>query len=324
MLPRVLLTAMAALAGVGAMETRETVQRLVMVRTSGSDLQPAATGYLYKKDDDGPESVVHMAESEVMEHLAKLYTRPTHAAHAAHGKPGANERVIPVKETHEEHVDGIADVDYKKIFDDYGHRRSYDDDLDNLKRFKGGLYRKYDADSAEDDKGSKRHKHGKDDAKSYHNEKFESYSISGDHKKDQDDGDAHDARNKHYDHYRGSNKDGRDAGHGKDGARSFHSGYDNDKGEHDYFGEGGKAFADGHQYYGTGDADGTHKHHNYEYEPKHYAARVEHDEGQGKEAAERADRRSSDESTTSAETPADVGSEGGRAGGSSFGYQVEH
>ncbi|XP_045779432.1 uncharacterized protein LOC123876999 [Maniola jurtina] len=333
MLRLVLLTALTALAG--GMETRETVQRLVMVRTTGSDLQPAATGYIYKKDDDGPESVVHMAEGEVMEHLAKLYTRPAHAA--SDDKAHTNERVIPVKEPHGESVDGIADVDYKKIFDDYsaayGHDRAYDDYLKNLKRFKGGLYSKYDADRAEDDKGSKHHKHGKGDAKSYHNEKFESYSISGGHKKDQDDGDAHNAHKKHYDHYGGFKNDEQDAARGEHGARSFHGVYDDDKHDHQYFGKGGKAFADEHKYYGTGDR--AHKYHSYE--PEHYAAKVEHGEHQGNKSAEQADSRSSDESTVSDETTGDarppagrtgdssyVGPQDGQADGSSYGYEVKH
>lgn len=208
------------------MEMRETVERMVMVRTTGSDLQPAATGYIYKKDNDGHASVIKMGESEVMEHLSKLYKQPESfaapipvAASAFYAKEEdedkaashAEARIVPVieKDDHGE-IDGIADDDYSKIFKEYAsdfgdYDKDFSDYLHGLGHFEHGIYHGYGEGSdygakSHDDDGDKgykgyasKHHYDKGGAGDYHTKKYESYSISGggDHKKGYDDADSY-------------------------------------------------------------------------------------------------------------------------------------
>ncbi|XP_039759993.1 uncharacterized protein LOC120633731 [Pararge aegeria] len=281
MLTHVLLL---SLLGAGAaVRTRETVRRVVLLRTSGSDLAPAASGYIYSKGG-GRESVVAMAEREVMAHLADM---------------SSAERVIPVTEQ-EEPADGLADVDYKKIFDDYsagyGGGRAYDDYLESLKRFKGGRRRDYDAGSAE----------GNGDAGSYHKAKFESYSITGDHEGHDDD----DAHSKLYDqHSRGVDEERKGT---EDDSRIFHKVYENsgETNNHKYLGERVKAFPDEHQYYGS--SGRGHKYGSYKSkEPEAKQANA------GAASAASAGQ-------APAEQPEGGAADADRAERSSFDYKVEH
>lgn len=221
------IAALLVLAAAGScMEMRETVERMVMVRTTGSDLQPAATGYIYKKDSDGPARVVEMGEGEVMEHLAKIYDQPEAfaapipvAASAFYAKEEdedkaashADARIIPVVEKGEDHdeIDGLADEDYAKMFREYAsdfgdYDKDFSDYLHGLGHYEHGIYHgdgggsDYGAKGheAHGDKGYKgyasKHHYGKGGAGDYHTEKYESYSVSGGggHKKGYDGADA--------------------------------------------------------------------------------------------------------------------------------------
>jgi hypothetical protein len=197
------------------MEMRETVERMVMVRTSGSDLQPAATGYIYKKDNDGHASVVKMGESEIMKQLSQLYKEPESYAAPVPAAKGpfpskdedddkaashTDERVIPVVEKADDRnddVDGIADDDdFSKIFKEYaanfGHYNSdFADYLHGLGHFEDGIYHgghgrgksghgnAYKGYEDDDTKGyASKHYYGQGSPGDYI-EKYESYSISG-------------------------------------------------------------------------------------------------------------------------------------------------
>ncbi|XP_045487065.1 uncharacterized protein LOC123689730 [Pieris rapae] len=121
------------------MKMRETVERTVMVRTSGSDLQPAATGFIYKRGTDGEAVVTKLGQSEVMEQLSKLYKPQEFTGSSKNigsfekqNAPIKQDKIIPVKENPD--VDGIADDDYKKIIDEY--TTNFDDYLKDLETFK--------------------------------------------------------------------------------------------------------------------------------------------------------------------------------------------
>ncbi|CAH4027607.1 unnamed protein product [Pieris brassicae] len=121
------------------MKMRETVERTVMVRTSGSDLQPAATGFIYKRGTDGEAVVTKLGQNEVMEQLSKLYKPQEFAGSSKNigsfekqNAPIKENKIIPVEENTD--VDGIADDDYKKIIDEY--TTNFDDYLKDLGTFK--------------------------------------------------------------------------------------------------------------------------------------------------------------------------------------------
>lgn len=128
------------------MEMKETVERMVMVRTTGSDLQPAATGFIYKRNSDGPAKVIKMGEDEILEQLKKLpesiyeqpkaFAAPIPAAAGPFDSKETDENksashaseayVIPVVEKAEDDeekgdgkIDGIANEDYAKILGEY-------------------------------------------------------------------------------------------------------------------------------------------------------------------------------------------------------------
>ncbi|XP_061726049.1 filaggrin-2-like [Cydia pomonella] len=231
------------------MEMRESVERMVMVRTTGSDLQPAATGFIYKKDNDGPASVIKMEESDVMEHLSKLpgykqpqafatpipvaagpfYAKEDETKAASHASEAY---VIPVVEKAEGHdddgIDGIADEeDYGKIFKDYAtdfgkYNSDFSDYLHSLGHYDLGIYHgdgggsDYGSEGHHEhgDKGHKgyasSHGYGKGGEGDYHTEKYESYSISKEGGHKKHYGDA-DAFGKHYDE--GDKYSGEDHGH---------------------------------------------------------------------------------------------------------------
>lgn len=255
------------------MEMRETVERMVMVRTTGSDLQPAATGYIYKKESDGPESVIEMGASEVMEHLSKLYKQPESfaapipvAASAFYAKKEdedkaesqADEHIIPVVEKTEDHdeVDGIADDDFPKIFKEYSSEYgNYDKDfpyyLHGLGHFDHGIYHGYGGGSdygskghdEHGDKGYKgyasKHHYEKGGAGDYHTEKYESYSVSGGggHKKDYDEADAYGKDYAHGHGYKGGDH-GHKSSHSKgEEVDGYHKVFNKDefKKDHDVY-----------------------------------------------------------------------------------------
>lgn len=124
------------------MEMKETVERMVMVRTTGMDQQPAATGFIYKRDSDGPAKVLKMGESEIMQHLKKLpasastydkltsFPAPLPANGPFHTKEqdenkAASESdqayIIPIIEKPEDDhkIPGIAEDDYEKFLGEY-------------------------------------------------------------------------------------------------------------------------------------------------------------------------------------------------------------
>ncbi|CAG9793390.1 unnamed protein product [Diatraea saccharalis] len=227
------------------MEMRETVERMVMVRTTGSDLQPAATGYIYKKDNNGAASVIKMGESEVMEHLSKLYEQPEAFAAPIPVAAGpfyakeedgiksasrTDEHVIPVVEKSEDdhdNIDGIADEDYQKMFKDYAgdfgkYNGDYTDYLHGLGYFDHDIFHGHGGGEGYGTKGYKdhgnkgykgyadEHHYGKGGGGDYHTEKYERYSVSGErgHKKSYGDGDAY---GNHFD--QGQGLKGNDHGH---------------------------------------------------------------------------------------------------------------
>lgn len=197
------------------MEMRETVERTVMVRTTGSDLQPAATGYIYKKESDGPASVVKMGESEVIEHFSKMYGKseaykapiphtagPFHDTNEDEDKAASHaseDHVKPVEEKVDEHddrIDGIAAEDYDKIFEDYakrygsGYKDDFTDYLHGIGHFDHGIFHEYGGGKDYGSKGyhgfgdkghegyGKIHHYEKGDGGNYHSEKHEGYAVS--------------------------------------------------------------------------------------------------------------------------------------------------
>ncbi|CAH2095748.1 unnamed protein product [Euphydryas editha] len=329
------------------MEMQETVERMVMVRTSGSDLQPAATGYIYKKKNDGKESVIEMGESEVMEHLAKLYEQPkafaapipitngrsllTKEEDKNESESPSEERVIPVKEKQENHIDGIVDEDYKKIFDDYlkkyDDHNAYDDYVRSLKHFGDGLYDGFKGDDKHDDGGyeeyKKRHNYGNGNSGDYHKAKYESYVFSDKSHKEGHDG-ANDYK-KLYGHVDQDEGYGKKS-HEKDDVLGFHKVFDKDdqqgKDHKIYDGDekfGFHKFTDGHKYHGADDGyekDGS-------YESRHHAffgKRDHHDDGSG----ESDENHSAEEKDTSSEKHDDYGHTSGQPAGQSYGFEIKH
>lgn len=196
------------------MEMRETVERMVMVRTTGSDLQPAATGYIYKKESNRPASVITMGESEVMEHLSKFSDQPEAFAAPVPVAAGpfyakqendratsdfSETKVIPVVEVQEENkdnIDGIAKEDYGHIMKEYesdfgNYNSDFDDYLKSLGYFADESHREhgdeqdhtsegYRENDNKEQEGSKSQRlHGKGGAGIYSPKKYRSYELSG-------------------------------------------------------------------------------------------------------------------------------------------------
>ncbi|XP_053615517.1 hornerin-like [Plodia interpunctella] len=355
---------LAVVACASCMEMRETVERMVMVRTTGSDLQPAATGYIYKKEDDGPESVIKMEEDDVLEHLSQYYKQPEAFAApipvaagpfyakedgdraASHSK----EYVIPVVEKTEEsddHVDGIADNDYDKIFKGYGfgkYNEDFADYLRDLGYFKDGLYhetgdgKEHGSEGHHDhgDKGYKgyasKHHYDKGGAGDYHTEKYESFSVSrqSGHKKDYD---GADASGKHFE--KGSGYKGGDHGHKSSHSKGeavdgFHNIYNKDefKKDHDFYdgekNEGGfHKHSDGHLHHGS-DAGGFHKGGSHEsgsneggFGKGGFVEKESGDEHGAKHSKEEGDE-------SSGHHYGEFAARGGQFGGKGYGYEVKH
>lgn len=273
------------------MEMKETVERMVMVRTTGSDLQPAATGYIYKKESDGPASVIKMGESEVMEHLSKVYEQPKSfaapipvAAGPFYGKEdedkaasfSSESKLIPVVEVQEEQIDGIAnenDGQNGEYASDFGsHQSDFDEYLKSLGYFEDGIYHEqgdgkdYAAqehtkigDKENEGYGTK-HNFEKGGAGDYSSEKYESYHASGEGSghKDFEDADSFGKYFANGDGYKGGDhgyKAAQSQGEAVDGFRKL---FDKDEYKKDndfYDGEAFKGgfhkFGDGRAYYGS-------------------------------------------------------------------------
>ncbi|KPJ17959.1 hypothetical protein RR48_07356 [Papilio machaon] len=342
------------------MEMRETVERMVMVRTTGSDLQPAATGYIYKKQNDGLASVIKMDEDEILEQLSKFYDHPK--VFAAHDKEAASEgeaddskeesrkeaHVIPVVEKHEEnagHIDGIADDEYPKNYDSYeDYKNNFEKYLHGLKHYKDGLYQGYgEGDSyganghhAYGDKGYKgygtENYYGKGGAGDYHNKNYKSFYATGKggHGKD------YDEANKYGKHYaEGHGEKGGDHGH-KEGhskgekVEGFHKVFDKDefKKDHDFYdGEGHKGdfnkFSKGYEHHETNDG-GNKK------GESHDSGHTESGSGKeghfDKESGADHDAGHSAETGGKSEQHGDEanGAKGDAVKGQSYGYEVKH
>ncbi|KAJ0172098.1 hypothetical protein K1T71_012071 [Dendrolimus kikuchii] len=352
---------------VSGMEMRETVERMVMVRTSGSDLQPAATGYIYKKNSDGLARVEKMGESEVMETLSKLYKEP-HAytapgakspfygkaddenKAASHASEAYIKPVVEKSEEEDDHVDGIADEDYKKIFEEYtagfgpyskkgysdyyrglGH---YDDDHYHEngggKEFGAKGYHGYG------DKGHKGftiiHHYGKGDDGDYHKEGHDSFAVSnkGGHSKKYDEADEHGKSYAEGHHYKGGDH-GHKGGHSKgETVEGFHKIYDKNefKKDHDFYGgeknEGSQHKHDeGHVFHGS-DAGGFKKgdSHKSGYGKAAYGKGGHGEKESGEEHGAGHSEKGEGESFKHGE--GESGAKGGKYHGKSYGYEIKH
>lgn len=348
------------------MEMRETVERMVMVRTTGSDLQPAATGYIYKKESDGPESVVKMGESEVMEKLSKLYEKPQayKAPVPAAKGPFHNEEdvskaasyaseayVIPVvdktDDKGEEHIEGIANEDYEKIFEGYGpdsgDYKGFSDYFHGLGHFDHGLYEHGEGNDygskgqkEHGEKGykgyAKSHKYGNGDAGDYHTEKYESFSVSGEggHKKHYDEALE---RGKDYEQGHGykAGDHGHKASHSKgEEGEGYHKVFDKDefKKDHDFY-DGEKHERD-FQKYGNGHTDHGSDAGGYKKGGSHESGHDASGFGKGgfieKESRDEHDTSHSGEKggESSHYHHGDIGAKGGYHAGKRYGYEVNH
>lgn len=247
---------------------------MVMVRTTGSDLQPAATGFIYKKESDGPASVIKMGESEVMEHLTKIYEQPKSytapipvAAGPFYSKEdevkaastSSESKIIPVVENQgdsDDQIDGIANEDYGKILGEYAsdfgdYKSDFDEYLKSLGYFEDGVYHEHDGGN---DYGSKdHHSHGDSENKGfgikhsqekgssgdYHSDKYENFKVSGNRGQKKDDADA-DSFGTHYanEHGYDSADHGQKSDYDKKGAfKGFRKLFDKDeyKKDHDFY-----------------------------------------------------------------------------------------
>lgn len=254
------------------MEMRETVQRMVMVRTTGSDLQPAATGYIYKKESDGPASVIKMGETEVMEHLSKLYEEPQAYLAPVPAPKGpfhekddeskaashTSEVVKPVVEKSEDeddgHIPGTVHEDYKKILEGYGSEsgdyKDFSDYLHGIGHYGHGLFdhgegSDYGLKRHHDygDKGYKgyatNHKYGKGGAGDYHTEKYASYSVSnkGGNEKHHDEADSFGKDREQGHGYKGEDHGHKNAHSKSEEVDGYHKLFDKNefKKDHDFF-----------------------------------------------------------------------------------------
>lgn len=346
------------------MEMRETVERMVMVRTTGSDLQPAATGYIYKKESDGPASVIKMGESEVIEHFSKLHDKPEaykapipaaagpfYAEEKDEDKAASEtteEEVKPVIEKTDEHddrIDGIAVEDYDKIFEEYakrygsGYKSDFADYLHGVGHFDHGVHHDFGPGNAYDtgsyqDYGAKGDKnlgtknfYEKGEAGDYNTEKHEGYSVSKErgHKGQYDEADD---EGKHYNEGFKGDRHGL-AGHtAADAADGYHKLYNQDqfKKDHDFF--NGDSFKDGRSKYAGGHA-------NYGSGARGYKAGVHksryHDSGFGKGETIDKDSTNQQDEQRSAEDSAETQQDKGNFGiasnayaGKGYGIKTKH
>lgn len=351
------------------MEMRETVERTVMVRTTGSDLQPAATGYIYKKDTDGPASVVKMEESEVMEHLSKIYSKPEAykapvpvAVGPFHDKEVDDTKaashasaayVIPVEEKSEEnddeHIAGIADDDYAKMFEGYGagfvgDYKDFPDYFHGLGQYGHKIYHEqggvadyggkghHDSGDQEYKEYTKSQKYGKGGAGDYHTEKYESFSVTGKggHGKRYGEADEHGDHHEKGHEYKGGDH-GHKAGHSEgEEIDGYHKLFDKDefKKDHDFF--DGKKHDGGFHKYGGG-----HKHHGSDaggYEKGGAHESGHHEDGFGKKGVVHEESGDEQEATHSGEegdksshhNDGNFGAKDGKYAGKSYGYEVKH
>ncbi|KAJ2954888.1 hypothetical protein O0L34_g3209 [Tuta absoluta] len=207
---------------VSCMEMHETVERMVMVRTTGSDLHPAATGYIYKKNSDGPASVVEMGESEVVEHLSKMYELPKSftapipiVAGPFYAKNSddkiktltSESKLIPVVENQEDKddpIDGIVNEDYGKFFEEYAgyenprpkvnsYLKSSENLNDEIDTKQGFEEHKLSQDQYDDDDDSGKKDNSDEELYNtktdggFHSGKYESYRISEENGKKEED-----------------------------------------------------------------------------------------------------------------------------------------
>lgn len=336
------------------MEMRETVERMVMVRTTGSDLQPAATGYIYKKESDGPVSVLKMGESEVMDHLSKLYAKPE--AYSAPIEDDGNkaashvsEDIKPVVEKPDDdgHIKGIAHEDYGKMFDDYtphyeDYKKGYADYLHKIDHYGYGPYHNHGGGKEygsqghheygdNDYKGFKIiHHYGKGGAGDYHTEKYESYATSGKggHENDYDKADSH---GEYYAKGHGEkggdhgNKESHSKGETVDG---YHKVYNKNefKKDHDFYNDGTNK-GGFHKY------EGDHVHHGssdkgFKTGETHKSA--QHEDGFGdksyiaKDAGIKGEDEHSAEEGISHHGYKKFGIKDGKHGGNNYGYEIKH
>lgn len=346
------------------MEMRETVERMVMVRTTGSDLQPAATGYIYKKNNDGHSSVVKMGESEIMEQLSKLYEKPEAYSAAAPAAAGSfhtkeedeNKAASAASETYikpvvekDEHADGIADDDYDKIFSGYGsgyddYKKGFADYLHGLKHYDNGHGHEHGGGKDYGSKGHHEygdkgfkgfkiiHHYGKGDAGDYHTEKYGSFAISkeGGHKKVYDEADDY---GKHYAEGHGY----KGADHGNKGSHSkgeevdgYHKVYDKNefKKDHDFYdGEGHKG---GYHKHGDGHAYHGSDAGKFEKGGSHDSGQHKGEFGKGgfvekKSGDEHGAEHSAEEGgESSGHGHREFGIEEGKHGGKGYVYEIKH
>ncbi|KAF9422192.1 hypothetical protein HW555_002001 [Spodoptera exigua] len=340
------------------MEMRETVERMVMVRTTGSDLQPAATGYIYKKESDGPASVVKMGESEVIEHFSKLYTKPEaykaplpaaagpfYAKEEDEDKAASDateEHVKPVEENideHDDHIDGIAAENYDKIFEEYakkygsGYKNDFSDYIHGLGHFDHGIYHGYGGGKDYGLKGyhgygekghegfGKQHHFEKGDAGNYHSEEHDGFAVSkdGGNKHHYDEADAH---GKHY--AQGHGYKGGDHGYKADHSKGeavdgFHKVFDKNEFKKDHDFYDAEGVKGNHHKYADGHASHGSAAGGFEKGGSHDSGHIE--KGFGKEGF--VDKESGDEH--GAEHSSEAGGESHHHHGAHFGAKgAEH
>ncbi|CAB3233266.1 unnamed protein product [Arctia plantaginis] len=383
------------------MEMRETVERTVMVRTTGSDLQPAATGYIYKKESDGPVSVTKMGESEVIEQFSKLYNTPesyeeyivketpvysekedeirsksfsssprtstsqgkyTTAAHESSDSPksqdsapqssathASQEPVKPVVEKVDDKIDGIANEEFDKLFEDYikqvNYKNSFTDYLHGLDHNDHDIY----------------HGNGHEDQDEYYLKGYD-YAEKGlkgnDRHSHHEKGEPkHDYLIDHGKYYVYNYKEPKTGFHEDDDhARHFINRLKSNRDDHTYdasqtkgegtdgFHEGlkldelkkNKEFYDGQTFKGTNHDYGVRGHEDYGSGAKGYDGRDTHESGQhnGSFRKSNAEKESADEyvGVHSSEDSEESGHEHPRAFGikgqldtrKSYGYEIKH
>ncbi|GBP83056.1 hypothetical protein EVAR_31856_1 [Eumeta japonica] len=338
---------------------RETVERTVMIRKIGSDLQPESTGFIYKRDHSGVAKVITLGENDVNKHFdnlpPSLYEQPASFAAPApvaagpfhdkeDGEKSASDAkesyTIPVVEDADEHddfgkffekyADGFGD--FKSDFGkDFGH---FEDDGHHEEG--GGQEYGSSGHAAHGDKGHKgyasSHSYGKGGAGDYHTEKYESYSVSGGggYGKKYGGADSYGS-----DYAKGHKYDGSDHGHKASHSKGeetdgFHKIYDKNefKKDHDFY-DGGD-FGGGYKKYGHGYA-----HHGSEagkfekgdsgnagYGAGKFGKYGHLSKGVGEE--EEAGHSSSAEGAVGYHDDKEHGSEGKQSDGKGYGFEVKH
>ncbi|XP_048478095.1 heavy metal-associated isoprenylated plant protein 34-like [Plutella xylostella] len=367
-----------AIASAACMEMKETVERMVMVRTTGSDLQPAATGFIYKRNSDGPAKVTKMEEDEVLEHLKKLpeglYEQPKafkapipvaagpfYAKEQDENKAASHASaayVIPVVEAVDEDkeddkVDGIADEDYSKIFDEYAsdfddYLEDFDDapgyygyddhhhDHDHYNEHGGGSDYGSEEHSAHGGKGHRdyatAHHYAKGGAGSYDKGNREGFSVSGGggYKKDFDEGDSYGSHYASGHGYKGGDH-GHKSAHSKgEETDGYHKVFAKDefKKDHDFYDTAGlkggfNKFANGNSFHGS-DAGGFKSggSHDSGHDEAAFGEGGFRDEGSEDEHGVAYSGESGEEAYH--HRHGDFGSKGGAGDGKFYGFEVKH